>query len=87
VEQQKRQAREERKVAAESARLEPFLDFWSEMDDVAKTDFEIQAVIAAKPLMRDGYRRLRANPGPTFEQYLQIILRDYFEQQRRVTAV
>ncbi len=78
----KRVAREQRQHATESARQAAFLEFWSDLDEYARTDFEIRALTAAAPLKRSGYHRLRATGGPAFEQYRQVILRDYFEQTR-----
>jgi hypothetical protein len=78
----KRVAREQRQHATESARQAAFLEFWSDLDEYARTDFEIRALTAAAPLKRSGYHRLRTTGGPAFEQYRQVILRDYFEQTR-----
>lgn len=82
VQARKRVAREQRQHATESARQAAFLEFWSNLGECARTDFEICALTAAAPLKRSGYHRLRATGGPAFEQYRQVILRDYFEQTR-----
>lgn len=82
VQKRKRAASEQQRHEQENSRLEPFLDFWSGLDEVGRADFEIRALTAAEPLKRDGYRRLQEDGGPAFEQYRQVILRDFFEQQR-----
>jgi hypothetical protein len=76
-------AREERQHAAYSVSQQSFLEFWGQLDRMARTDFEIRALTAAAPLKRDGYHRLRASGGPAFEQYRQVILRDYYQQTKR----
>jgi hypothetical protein len=80
VQEQTRVAREQRRAAAETTRLEPFLDFWSTLDEMSRADFEIRALTAAKPLWREGYDRRRESGDAVFEQYRQLILRDYFER-------
>jgi hypothetical protein len=77
----KQQLKEQAEEAAAKSRLEPFLEFWRGLDETARTEFEIQALTAAAPLKREGYHRLQQSGGHTFEQYRQVILRDYFEQQ------
>ena len=82
VQQQKRLARERHQHASDNARLEPFMDFWSGLSDEARTEFEIRALTASDSLKRNGYHRLRETGGPAFEQYRQVILRDYFEKTK-----
>lgn len=83
AQERRRTVREQRQHASESVRQEAFLGFWSDLDDCARTDFEIRALTAAAPLKRSGYHRLRESGGQAFEQYRQVILRDYFEQTQR----
>ena len=78
--------RDRRQRQTDIARLEPFLDFWGGLDEVGRTDFEIRALTAADPLKRDGYHRLLGNGGPAFEQYRQVILREFFEKTNRNSA-
>ena len=75
--------REQRQQNAHMAQRQPFLEFWGELDGLARSEFEIRALTAAAPLKRNGYHRLRALGGPAFEQYRQIILQDYYEQTKR----
>lgn len=80
LQQRKHAERESKLQETEIARLEPFMDFWSGLDELARIDFEIRAVTAAAPLKREGYHRLKEVGGTAFEQYRQVILRDFFEQ-------
>lgn len=75
--------RDQQRHAADIARRQPFLEFWEELDQMGRTEFEIRALTAAAPLKRSGYHRLRSDGGPAFEQYRQIILQDYYEQTMR----
>jgi len=82
VQHRKRLARERRQHASDNARLEPFLDFWSGLSAEERTEFEIRALTDSDSLKRHGYYRLRETGGPAFEQYRQVILRDYFEKTK-----
>lgn len=60
-----------------------FQQFWRELALDRQIEFETSAVIAAAPVKRDGYLRLRASGSVAFETYRQVILRDHFDRTPR----
>lgn len=70
----------------QQSRDKAFQAFWKGLGPDRRYEFETAAVQGASTLKRDGYRRLKSEGGPAFEEYRQMILRDHFENSHLVKA-
>lgn len=80
--ERKRTARQrrqqERKQSETAAQDRPLEEFWNRLSDPERERYMSEALKRTDSTKRDGYHRLKEIGGPVFEQYCQLIRRDYF---------
>ena len=76
------EVKEAKRTADETARLQPFVDFWKSLSTEQQVSFEQEAIDAAHQTKRDGYFRNRGSDPILFLKYRGVVLRDYYERTR-----